>query len=231
MTQTTMSDADQKMVQTLPLFEGLTHDTISALTAEAHTISYAVRTLLVTSGEVLGHFFVVLSGRARLFVLTAKGRESIIDVVEPGQSFGEAAMFGNGAVPVNAEVEPGTRLVNIPGRPILNRLVEDVDFARKILESLAHRQCSLIELVVGLKACSASQRLSMALLDWSKATTGPTTIRLPISKAELASRIGITPESLSRAWKRLHSLGVVCRGSSVTISDAAILRSFCNQGD
>ena len=226
-----MTEEDRKAVMRLPIFEGLSNETVISLTMEASTVIYDVSTLLLSHGEPITNFFVVLRGRVRLFVLTANGRQSIIDVIEPVRSFGEAALFGSGVVPVNVEAEQGTRLIKIPGGPILRRLVEDAELARKMMDSLARRQRPLINQIGNLKIRSPIQRLSMTLLGWSSNTAGSAIIRIPISKTELASHIGITPESLSRAWDRLRHLGVTCQGTSVTISDIAVLRNFSGMQD
>jgi len=221
-----LTDSDLEMVRRVPLFEGLPAATVAALTAEARVAGYDAQTLLLSRGDQADRFFVVLAGRVRLFVLTAEGRESIIEFVGPGQSFAEAAVFGSCRVPVSAEAEPGTRLVHIPARPILARIAEDAGVARAMMDSLARWQRHLIDRVGGFKVRSPGQRLAAALLALTGATGGGTAVRLAVTKAGLASHIGITPESLSRAMARLRSVGVACRGRDVTIADVALLRRY-----
>ena len=114
-----LAEADFEAVRRIPLFGGLEAETVRRFAAEARTVDYDSRTLILSRGDVADRFFVVLAGRVRLFVLNVEGRESVIEFIEPGQSFAEAAMFGTCRVPVNAEAEAGTRLVHLPARPVL----------------------------------------------------------------------------------------------------------------
>lgn len=217
---------DREALRRVPLFDGLAADTVAALTAEARVVVYQDQTQVLSRGDRADRFFVVLAGRVRLFVLTAEGRESVIDFIEPGQSFAEAAIFGTCTVPVNAEAEPGTRLILVPAKPILARVAEDAGAARAMMDSLARWQRHLVGRVGGFKARSPGQRLAAALLALTEAEGGAVTLRLAGTKADLASHIGITPESLSRAMGRLRAIGVTCRGPEVTIADIAALRRY-----
>jgi len=219
-----LDEADREAVRRVPLFDGLPAETVAALTAEARAVAYEGRTLLLSRGDHADRFFVVLAGRVRLFVLTAEGRESVIDFIEPGQSFAEAAIFGTCRVPVNAEAEPGTRLVQVPAKPILARVAGDAGAARAMMDSLARWQRHLVSRVGGFKARSPVQRLAAALLALTDIRAGAAVVRLGMTKAGLASHIGITPESLSRAMARLRAAGVTCRGRDVTITDVDRLR-------
>ena len=226
-----LAEADFEAVRRIPLFGGLEAETVRRFAAEARSVDYDSRTLILSRGDVADRFFVVLAGRVRLFVLNVEGRESVIEFIEPGQSFAEGAMFGTCRVPVNAEAEPGTRLVHLPAKPVLALIDADAGAARSMMDSLARWHRHLIGRVGGFKARTPGQRLAAALLALTEAESGEATVRLGMTKAGLASHIGITPESLSRAMLRLREVGVVSQGHSVTIADVALLRRWCHDGD
>jgi CRP-like cAMP-binding protein len=222
-----LTEGELALVADTPLFARLTREALRALIAEAHVIDYAARALLFSRGDPADRFFVVLAGRVRLFVLTAEGRESVIELIEPGMSFAEAAMFATGRLPVNAEVAENSRLLHIPAAPILRRIEENPEIARKMLDSLARWQRQLIARVVDLKVHTPAQRLAAALLELTTAAAGPADVNLAVSKNGLAGLIGITPESLSRALQRLARLGVSVQGRAVAIADVGALRQYC----
>lgn len=222
-----LAGSDLETVLAVPLFAGLSRETGLALTAEARVQVYEARTLLFSRGDPADRFFVVLAGQVRLFVLTVDGRESVIEFIEPGQSFAEAAMFASGRLPVNGEAAAGTRLARIPARSILAGIAADAGLARKMMDALAARQRQLISRIGDLKLRSPGQRLAVALLALVPPGADAATVRLGTTKAGLASHIGITPESLSRAMGRLRAVGVTCRGQDVAISDVSALRRYC----
>jgi len=229
--RTPLGEADFAAVLAIPLFEGLAAETVRRFAAEARTADYDSRTLILSRGDVADRFFVVLSGRVRLFVVDLEGRESVIEFIEPGQSFAEGAMFGTCRVPVNAEAEAGSRLVHLPAKPVLALIDADAAAARGMMDSLARWQRHLIGRVGSFKARTPGQRLAAALLALTEAETGAATVRLAGTKGGLASHIGITPESLSRAMARLREVGVSSHGHSVTIADVALLRRYCRDQD
>ena len=217
---------DFEALRRIPLFEGLAAETVRRLVAEARTVDYPSRTLILSRGDIADRFFLVLSGRVRLFVLDVEGRESVIEFIEPGQSFAEGAMFGTCRVPVNAEAEAGSRLVHLPAKPVLALIDSDAAVARGMMDSLARWQRHLIGRVGGFKVRTPVQRLAAALLALTEVRSGAATVTLGGTKAGLAAHIGITPESLSRAMGRLREVGVATQGHTVTIADVALLRGL-----
>ena len=220
--------ADEAMLLAAPLFNGLGRTAALALVDGAAVAHHPDGGLLFSAGDPADRFFLLLAGRVDLFALTEAGSQSIIEIIEPGQTFAEAAVFADGRFPLNAGMAPATRLLVIPARPFLDRLTGPLTF--QLLASLARRQRSLIEEIATLKRRTPAQRLGLFLL----ARAAPQALgdevrewRLPYSKADLASHIGITPESLSRALARLRPLGISSRAGAIVIADPAALRRYC----
>ncbi len=224
-----LSAADLAFVRGVPMFSGLEEDQVRALLEEATLRALPEGGLLFSRGDAAGHFFLCLEGRVHLFALTAGGEQSIIEVVERGQTFAEAAIFANMRYPLNAEAMPGTRLLEIPGAPFIRRLSEVPGLVARLLASLTGWQRRLMAEIGDLKGRSPAQRLGaflLALLQTAGAAEGGE-VQLPFSKAALASRIGISPESLSRALARLKPVGVESRGRGLFVADPEALRRFC----
>lgn len=226
----TLSRDDLDLVFRAPLFAGIPQEQLLTLIDGASQTNFPESGLLFSHGDKADRFFLVLEGRVNLFALTDKGDQTIIEVFEKGWTFAEAAMFSSGKFPLNAEVSAGTRLLCIPVGPFLRRLSENRDLAFKMLAALSRWQHHLLKEIAELKSKSPVQRLGAFLLDLAQAdaeTEGSIGVRLPVTKTVLASRIGIAPESLSRAIARLRSVGVESRGRELVITDVAALRRFC----
>jgi CRP/FNR family transcriptional regulator, dissimilatory nitrate respiration regulator len=224
-----LSPGDFEVLCRTPLFEGLPQQSVADLLDGAAVRSYPDDTLLFSAGDRAECFFVVVEGAVRLFALDEDGSESIIEIVSAGASFAEAAMFASGRFPVNAEVLAGARLVRIDAATFLRRLAEDNASALKMLASVGHWQLRLMGELYQLKAQTPAQRLAWYILQFTDVEAGAVTVRLPYRKSLIASRIGITPESLSRAIARLGEIGVRSRGNQVTIDDVERLNRFCRK--
>lgn len=221
---------DLARVAQAPLLVGVSATDLAGLMDAAHVIAYPETELLFSQGDKADRFFVVLEGRVSLFALTEAGDHSIIEVFDAVCTFAEAAIFSSGIFPLNCEVAAGSRLVHVPAAGFLRRLAENRALGIALLGGLALWQTRLIREITELKSKSPSQRLATFLLALAaKADTGER-LRLPLTKTVLASRIGIAPESLSRALARLKGHGVEVHGREIEISDLAALRRVVGEG-
>ena len=183
--------------------------------------------LIFSSGDPADAFFVILQGSIKLFVLSHDGSETIIEIIEEGMSFAEAAMFALASYPVNCEAMEGTRLLRIERSDFLNKLQQNRQLPLQILASLGRWQLRLMGELWQLKAQTPAQRLAWLLVTLSGSNSGRVRIRLPYPKSAIAGRIGIAQESLSRAFTRLTAQGVETHANHVTIADVDKLRRFC----
>lgn len=225
-----LSAADFDRAARAPLFADLDGRDLALLLDGALALAYPEIGLLFSEGDAANRFFIVLEGRVSLFALTESGDQSIIEVFDPICTFAEAAIFSSGVFPLNCEVAAGTRLIHIPALPFLKRLSENRVLGMKLLAGLAQWQRRLIHEIAELKGKSPAERLASFLLALAGGAAGRVTVRLPLSKAALASRIGVTPESLSRALSRLRAAGVETQGRDIVLTDTDSLRALLRDG-
>jgi len=225
-----LSLSDLALVATAPLFSDVSAADLALLTEAAQTVAYAEHGLLFSEGDSADRFFIILAGRVNLFALTEAGDQSIIETFDAVNTFAEAAIFSSARFPLNCEVTAGSRLVHIPAAGFLRRLAENRRLAMLMLGGLARWQMRLIREISSLKNTSPAQRLASFLVALAPAGGGGAQIRLPLAKGVLASRIGIAPESLSRALARLKAVGVESRGREVVITDLEALRRLMREG-
>lgn len=218
---------DLRALRAAPLFSRLGHAELEAVAATGSVRWYEHATLLFSAGDEADAFYAVAAGSVHLFALTPEGDQSLVTIVSSGETFAEAALFGAGRFPVNAEVQAETTLVRIDGRAFLKALRENQALGFRMLDSLLARQVFLIHEIHHLKTHSPSQRLASYLLSLIESEAWKGRGRLPVRKQLIASRIGIEPESLSRALRRLDEAGVVCEGDDVIVEDEALLRAYC----
>jgi CRP-like cAMP-binding protein len=97
-----------------------------------------------------------------------------------------------------------------------------------MIASISQRMHCLVQQVEQLKALSGVQRVAEFLASLSLAEQGHCAVALPYDKLLIAGQLGLTPESLSRAFARLRSIGVVVDASHVVLKDVAKLRQIAN---
>lgn len=214
-----------------PLLSALENKDIATLLEGAQVVSYLAPTLLFSQGDAADRFFIVLEGQVKLMALTEEGAQTVVEVFEPCCSFAEAAMFASRRFPLSAEVAEGSRLIHIPAGTFLRRLADNKPQAFRMLATLSSWQRRLMQEIAEIKGKSPGQRLGSFLLSLTDVEQGPARMHLPMKKAVIASRLGVTPESLSRAMARLKSVGVERAGREIRVADVAQLRAFCREAD
>lgn len=212
------------MLAAHPLFKGLAPDVLRTLLQDASVRRYTRNTMLFLQGEPAERFYVVFDGWVRLFRETPDGHETVIAVFTRGESFAEAASFADGVFPVTAAVAEEARLLVVPASSFMARLRENPELALNMLASMSHHLRGLVQQVEQRTVKSSTQRLSAFLLRLCPVDAPSAVISFPTEKALVAARLGMQPETLSRALAKLRVIGVETREREVIVPDVAALR-------
>ena len=225
----TLSAHDIARLHALPLFAGLSAETLMALLDDSAVRPHGKRKTLFLQGDPAAHFFVVLSGWVKLYRLRPDGAEVVVEVFGPGESFAEGAMHMPGGYPVGAEMVEDGRLLEVPTAAFGRRVREDPDLAISMLASMAVRLKAFVNRIEKTETQTAAQRVADFLLKFGR-PAGPDSagliVRLPYDKQLIANRLGMKPETFSRALSALRDQGVRMDGSKAEIRDAAALQRF-----
>jgi CRP-like cAMP-binding protein len=187
--------------------------------------------ILFRRGEPCVGFHVVVYGRVKLGFVSPQGTEKVIEILGPGQSFGEAAMFLDRPYPVNAECLADSLLLHISKSTLDAELMRDRRLARMMLAGLSRRLVGLVHDVEAYSLRSGMQRVIGYLLrdieQQDDAPAAPIRIVLDTSKGVIASRLNLTPEHFSRILGELsHEKLITVKGAEITILDPERLRAF-----
>lgn len=219
-------------VKALPLFENLPPEALSDTIGHAVVRQYPIRTMLFVQGDKADRFFVVLGGWVKLFRQAKTGAEAVIEVIGPGESFAEAAALALGQFPVSAECATAVRLLEVPAEPFKKQLAADPDLMLRIIASLSVRLRGFVSRTELLITRTASQRLALFLLAFASECSeeGARSVKLPYNKLLIAGRLGMKPETFSRALSELRRIGVNVTRSEVLIEDVDMVEQFANGG-
>ncbi len=225
-----MERQDLEILRRVPLFAGLAEPQLAALMRDVSVRDHSKGQLLFQQGDTADRFYVVLGGWVKIFRLTLDGDQAVMGLFARGESIAEAAMFMGGKYPASAEVVEQARLLRVESRPFEKQLHAEPEIAVAMLASVSRRMHYLVSQIEQLQVRSGTQRVADFLLKLCPAEVGPAEIGLPYDKSLIASRLGMKPESFSRALARLRDLGVRTERSHVSISDTAALAEYCEGG-
>lgn len=180
-------------------------------------------------GERAKAIYIVAEGWVKLYRIAPNGAEAVVGVFTKGSSFGEAVAFRSDNYPVAAEAVTDCTLIRIETDAFLRQIRENPEVAISILSATYLHLHSLVAQVEALKAQTGSQRVAEFLLELAACPAGACEVTLPYDKVLIAGRLGMKPESLSRAFARLKEQGVTIRQNVALIADIAVLRDFVEE--
>jgi len=187
---------------------------------------------LFDRGQPAQHFFIVVEGQVNLVLYSKAGEEKIVDILVPGQSFAEAVMFMEGAAyPVSAVAAVKSRVARFSNREYVALLRESPDTCLRMLGHLSQRLHVRLREIEYLTLESATHRLVRMLESrLPPDSDGPAEIQLHQSRQEIASRLSIKPETLSRILRNLADSGtIVVHGRTLQVPSRARLLSLLDQ--
>jgi CRP-like cAMP-binding protein len=180
-------------------------------------------------GEEAHAIHVVIDGWVKLYRVAPSGNEAVVNVFARGASFGEAVAFRLQPYPVSAEAVTDCTLLQIPARSLIGMLRKEPELALAMIGSTFQHLHDLVGQVEQIKAQTGAQRVADFLVGLCNCDGGSCVVTLPYDKALIAGRLGMKPESLSRAFAKLKSVGVHVTRDHARIDDIAALRSYAEQ--
>ena len=221
-----LSARDWEVVMRTPLFKAMGPAITRAMIGDRAPRTYVRGESVFGEGDPADGFFCIIEGWAKLYRLREDGEEIVVSIFSAVETFAEVAMFLGGRYPVSCEAASPARILKIDAAKLREAVLDQPQLAFDMLAAASVRLRQLVDEIEQLKAKSAPQRIAGFFLKQTVSTSGPARIALPYEKALIASRLGMKPESFSRALGKLAELGVVVERESVSISDVARLAAF-----
>ena len=217
----------QEILKRCRMFADLPTEGLDQLGRLAHVRRHERGTLLFSAGEEAEGFYVVASGRVKIYKLSAEGKERILHIVHPGDTFAEAAIFGDGRYPAFAETLVASELVFLPGREFLDLLHMHSEIAVNMIAALSRFLRQFTHQIEELTFKEVPARLAGYLL---KLEESQGVCELPVSKSQLASNLGTVSETLSRSLRKLADEGLIrVDGRKVRILDRELLEEMAER--
>ena len=219
-----LTAGDLQVITRVAVFRGLKPETVQHIIAPATAVMLRPHELIMRQGDPATAFFIVIDGWVKISRGTQSGDEAVIDMMRTGDSFAEAVAFSGGRYIATAEAANVARVARIPADHLIRCVRESPDIALAMIASVSLRMHHLVQQVEQLKAQSGVQRVAEFLASLSLAERGHCALALPYDKILIAGRLGLTPESLSRAFAKLRGVGVTINASKVDVADIVALR-------
>lgn len=226
-----MNQDKKEILRKIYLFSGLAENDLATLAQVAIPRHFPRDNHIFWEGrEALG-FYILLKGQVKLVKSSPDGKEFIMRLVRPGETFGEAAVFAEGNYPASAITLDDCQTLFFPKADFLSLLTASPRLARNMLATMSHLLFHLTRQLEDLSLKEVSARLAQYLLERCQEIHGRVeeglSFNLPVTKTHLAAYLGTISETLSRTLARFKTMGVIqVDKSRITIKDTEHLRKI-----
>src|SRR5512133_1862199 len=219
-----------KQLAGIPLFAGLSRAQYEALARIGVRRSCRKGERIFSEGDEGTGFYVVVTGRVKIFKVSTDGKEQILHLFGPGESFGEVSVFTGQGFPADAVTAAQTTLLFFPRMAFSALIQRDPALALNMLAQLSRRLMQFAGLIEDLSLKEVPGRLAKYLLYLSD-KDGEGGVELDVSKGQLASLLGTIPETLSRILAKMNRRGLIrSRGAQIRIIDRRGLEEIALEG-
>jgi len=192
------------MLKDIPLFAGLTDDE-----QHANTRTFPKNAILINEGDETDSLYLLLSGKVRVFMSNADGKEIILNEQGPGEHFGELALIDD--APRSASVMAMEKIqVSVISRQDFREVLnKNPDIAFSLIKDLSRRVRILSDNVKNLALLDVYGRVAKTLLGMAQEVDGKLVIAERPTQQDIANHIGASREMVARILKDLETGGYI----------------------
>jgi CRP-like cAMP-binding protein len=201
------------LLRRCPLFAGLKDEDMKRIRAIASLKEIRKKGILFAEGEEARGFYVILSGKVKVYKVSPDGKEQILHVVSAPDSFAEAALFLEGSYPAFAEALSDSQLLFFRKRDFIQLIEKNPQLSINMIVSLSQFLKRFALLIEDLSLKEVSSRISKYLLDLSlklsKEGKSSQEVELDLSKTQVALKLGTISETFSRTLAKMKAKGII----------------------
>ncbi len=211
-----------------PLLAAASPETRASLLSCASVVTLPRGAAILTQDSRADRLLILLQGSVGLSTAEEGAAATMVEIISAGDALSVAAVLLQVPHPVSAVALAPCRLLAIPAEAFRAAAAGDAELMRAAMGQVARQWRLMMDQVVDLKTRDATQRAARFLLHRLPAQRGA--VEIPEPRGAIAARLGMTPESLSRALHGLEAAGLLrLHGRRVDVPDRAALHRVSQQ--
>jgi CRP/FNR family transcriptional regulator len=213
-----------EFLRSIPYFSGLGPEIVEETRKRIFDRKFRAGEIILMEGEPAEALFFIASGAVKVFKTSAEGKEQILSIVRPGESFNDISVFDEGMNPASAQAMGEVFLHGIAREGVHDLLKKHPEVAVNVVRVMAQRVRELVSLVEDLSFRHVISRVAKILLEYASDRSDP---RPRLTQQEIAAMAGTAREVVGRSLKSLEESGVIrLESHRVVISNKDALRQM-----
>lgn len=218
---TTVSTA---VLKSVPLFASFPDEQLRTLATLVTRRSAPRSSLIMAAGDATESLYVVISGRLKVMMGDAEGKEVILSLIGPGEFFGEMGLIDDSPRSASVVAIEPCELLSLSRRDFKKCMAENFDMAMAVMKGLVRRLREADRKIGSLALLDVYGRVARLLIDMSENVNGQKVVTRRLPKQDIAKMIGASREMVSRVMKDLQMGGYIeMRGSTIVVRDTIML--------
>jgi CRP/FNR family cyclic AMP-dependent transcriptional regulator len=218
---TTVSTA---VLKSVPLFASFPDEQLRALATLVTRRSAPRSSLIMAAGDATESLYVVISGRLKVMMGDAEGKEVILAILGPGEIFGEMGLIDDSPRSASVIAIEPCELLSLSRRDFKKFMAENFDMAMAVMKGLVRRLREADRKIGSLALLDVYGRVARLLIDMAEDVNGQKIVTKRLPKQDIAKMIGASREMVSRVMKDLQMGGYIeMRGSTIVVRDTIML--------
>ncbi|MCF8112889.1 MAG: Crp/Fnr family transcriptional regulator [Desulfotignum sp.] len=219
------------ILKKIPLFSGLSDEQLKTLHRIAVRLNFNRGEVIFQEGDKGNGIYIVETGKVKVFKLSLDGKEQILHIYGPGNTFGEVPVFQGKSFPASAMTLESSGIIFLPRNRFVELITTTPALGMNMLADLSTRLRAFTVQIEALSLKEVPARLAAYILTLSREQNNDTRISLPISKVQLSNLIGTTPETISRMFKKMGDAGLIqVQTRTIEILDTEGLNELSESG-
>lgn len=216
----------------VPIFSILENEQLADVMGSIIRRKYKKGQIVFFEGDVSDKFYIINSGKIKIFKYTKEGKEQILYILSEGDFIGYLSLLKKGKFDFNAEALEDVHVCMLTKDDFDKLVKKTPEISLKILENLHDRLVSLENLVQTLSTKDIEARIAGILINFAKEfgreESEGIIIEMPLSREEMANYIGVTRETMSRKLSSMEDDGVIelVGNKKIVIKDLEVLEEL-----
>ena len=212
------------VLKAVPLFASFPDEQLRMLTTVVSRKSATRATTIMAGGDATDSLYIVLSGRLKVMMSDADGKEVILSILGPGEFFGEMGLIDDAPRSASVVTLEPCELLYLSKRDFKKCLAENFEMAMAVMRGLVRRLREADRKIGSLALLDVYGRVARLLLDMAEDVNGEKIVTKRLPKQDIAKMIGASREMVSRVMKDLQVGGYIeMRGSNIVLRDTIML--------
>ena len=208
---------ESNCVSLVPIFNHLPTEQMEEIRKVAVTRSFRKGESIYRAGDPSDTLYILGSGRVRIFRLSESGKEQLLRIMKPGDFMGELALFSESIHEEFAEAMEPTEMCILKRDSFQKILMEYPTVSLRMLSEFSRRLEESEKKTARIATETVETRIALYLLDLYSESGKKSRMTLPMSKKDLASYLGTTPETISRRLADMEDSGLIRQHTNKSI--------------